>query len=188
MRSAGSVKAIVWAALGAGAFAMFVVLATAGCSPSVPSPTESKIAGETTAISVYYPDGEIIIEERQVVPVSDNLPEVAMQRLFAVSPEKEQIAIVLPQATVNSVTVDQGTGVGTIDFSAEVLDFPVEDEQARVVAFGAVLETLRQFPEITSVLITVDGKSSGEVDGRRIEEFWGSVRLPREPLDITAKE
>lgn len=176
------------AAVLAGALAVTVVLAVAGCAPSVPPPTESKVAGETTAISVFYPDGETIVEERQVVPVGDNLPEVALQRLFAASPEKEEIAIVLPQATANSVTVDAGTGVCTVDLSAEVLDFPADGEQARVVAFAAIVETLRQFPEITSVLITVDGKSSGEVGGKRIEEFWGSVRLPQAPLDITASE
>lgn len=160
-----------------------LALVTYGCS-GVPSPTESRIESETTIVSVYYPNGEMLVEERHIVPVDENMPQVAIGKLFEASPEVQEIAVVLPAATVNSVTVNEETGECTVDFSAGVLEFPGEGDTARVVALASIVETLKQFPEVESLTITVEGESSGALDGKRIEEFWGNVRLPAEPMVI----
>ncbi len=169
------------------AFAAMSVAAVAGCSANVPEPTESKIAEEMAVVSVYYPDGETLTEERHIVPDDGNLPQVALSRLFEASPQEFEIAVLLPEATVNSVEVDE-TGVCTVDFSREILDFPRDERKAKVLAFASIIETLRQFPEIQSLMITVEGQDSGSIDGKSVDEFWGDVRLPPTPLDISVEE
>lgn len=165
-----------------------IALSLSSCSSEVPPPTESKTRSETTAISVFYPNGNILIEERQVVPMSDNLPEVALKRLFAASPEKYRIVVVLPEAKVNSVRVDKKTGICTVDFSKEILDFPRADRKAKIVAFASIVETLKQFPDIKKLMITVEGKSKGEIGKKRIEDFWGELTLKKQPIEIIRKQ
>lgn len=162
------------------------IVALVGCAGGVPEPTESLVDGEAVVISVYYPDGEILTEERHIVPADGNLPHTALSRLFEADPQEFEIAVVLPEATVNSVEVDEA-GVCTVDLSRGVLDFPRDDRKSKVLAFAAIIETLRQFPHIDSLMITVEGMDSGTIDGKSVDEFWGDVRLPQEPLSISTE-
>lgn len=162
-----------------------ISLIISGCSgDEIPPPTVSLTSSETTSISIFYPNGSILIEERQVVPVSDNLPEVALKRLFAASPKEEKMIVVLPEAKVKSVKVDKKTGICTVDFSKEILDFPENEKKAKVVAFASIIETLKQFPEVKKLLITVEGKETGVINGKKIEDFWWDVSLKKQPLEI----
>lgn len=162
-----------------------ISLIISGCSSDeIPPPTVSLTSSETTSISIFYPNGSILIEERQVVPVSDNLPEVALKRLFAASPKEEKMIVVLPEAKVKSVKVDKKTGICTVDFSKEILDFPENEKKAKVVAFASIIETLKQFPEVKKLLITVEGKETGVINGKKIEDFWWDVSLKKQPLEI----
>lgn len=168
---------------------VLLIIVVAGCSrgitteSSVPPPTSELATTETTAISVFYPTGKIVIEERRVVPVQENLVEVALKEVYKADPEKFEIVIVQPRARVLSVEVDDN-GLCTINFSKEMLDFPEDSRQAKLVAFAAIVETLKQFENIKEFQILVEGKSSGEIDGRSIEEFWGDISLKKQPFPI----
>ncbi len=166
-------------------------LMIAGCSgEEVPPPNSSLTGAETTSISIFYPNGKILIEERQIVPLSNNMPEVALKRLFAASPQEKKMVVVLPEARVKSVKVDKKTGVCAVDFSKEILEFPESENEkkAKILAFASIIETLKQFPEIDKLLITVEGKKAGVINGKKIEDFWWDVSLKKQPIKIVRKE
>lgn len=156
---------------------------SSGSKSEVPPPTSELATTETTAISIFYPTGKIIIEERRVVPVQENLVEVALKELYKADPQEFEIVIVQPEAEVLSVEVDD-SGLCTINFSKEILDFPEDSRQAKLVAFAAIVETLKQFDNISEFQILVEGKSSGEINGKSIEEFWGDISLKKQPFPI----
>lgn len=169
---------------------LFSAFIFSGCSlfsrsEELPEPTNPLASEkETTAVSVFYPTGKILIEERHVVPLSDNLPLAALRELFTAEPKEHQIAVILPKAKVNSVKVDKD-GTAYIDFNAEILNFPETDvENAEIVAFAAIVETLKQFDDIKRFVITVEGKEKGQADGKSIEDFWGKVTLKKQPINI----
>ncbi len=179
----------LYGAPGAAAFVVMVfVLGLIGCGGDarpIPPPSTELVEGETTAVSVFYPDGKVLIEERHVVAADRDLVKTALDRLFEAEPQEFEVAVVLPSASIRAVKVDGKTGVCTVDFSKEILDFPDESEKARIVAFAAIIETLKQFPEITAVTFLVEGKASGAIDGKQINAFWGNVTLPEDPIPIT---
>ncbi len=168
-------------------FAMQILVTGCGRqrSSELPPPTNLP-EGETTAVSVFYPNGKIIIEERRVFPVTDNMPEAALKELFKAEPEESKIAVVLPKAKVLSVKVDKD-GLATIDFSREILDFPEDSRDAKIAAFAAIIETLKQFENIKKFRITVEGKEEGKIGSKSIEEFWGDISLKKQPFNIIRK-
>jgi len=168
---------------------VFGAASLAGCtrtrSEEIPAPTVD-LTKETTSISVFYPTGKIIIEERRVVQMSDNLPLVALRELFKAQPKEHEILVVLPQAKVNSVIVEKD-GTAVVDFSKEILNFPEDSTEAKLAAFAAIVETLKQFDNIKRLKITVEGKEKGNIDGKSIEEFWGEITLKKQPIEIIRK-
>lgn len=172
--------------------ASFLLLAFlfSGCSrersSELPPPTVD-VSKETTSISVFYPTGKILVEERRVVEKNQNLPLAALRELFKAAPKEHEIQVVLPKATVRSVTVAKD-GLAVIDFSKEILDFPEPSKEAKIAAFAAIVETLKQFENIKKFKITVEGKEKGVIDGKKIEELWGDITIKRQPIDIVRKK
>lgn len=173
-------------------FALIIItglLLFSGCarerSSEIPPPTVD-LSKETTSISVFYPTGKIIIEERRVVEKTNNLPLVALRELFKAQPKEHEIQVVLPAAKVNSVKVEKD-GTAIIDFSKEILNFPENSKDAKLAAFAAIVETLKQFPEIKRFKITVEGKEKGTIGKKKIEEFWGEITIKKQPIDILRK-
>jgi hypothetical protein len=168
---------------------VFGAASLVGCtrtrSEEIPAPTID-LTKETTSISVFYPTGKIILEERRVVQMSDNLPLVALRELFKAQPKEHEIQVVLPQAKVNSVIVKKD-GTAVVDFSKEILNFPEDSKDAKLAAFAAIVETLKQFDNIKRLKITVEGKEKGNIDGKSIEEFWGEITLKKQPIEIIRK-
>lgn len=168
---------------------VLVALMTSGCvrarSEEIPPPTVD-LSKETTSISIFYPTGKIIIEERRVVEKSNNLPLVALRELFKAQPKEHEIQVVLPQAKVNSVTIEKD-GTAIIDFSCEILNFPEDSKNAKLAAFAAIVETLKQFENIKRLKITVEGKEKGTINGKSIEDFWGDITLKKQPIEIIRK-
>lgn len=161
------------------------VLSLAGCGgANVPEPDVAKVSRETTAVSVFYPTGKILVEERRVLPVQENMPLVTLRELFKAEPQEHKILVVLPAARVRSLALDRKTGIATVDFTREILEFPEPDRKAKLVAFAAIVETLKQFDEIKGVRILVEGKSSGTVGGRDVRRFWGDISLGDRPVPI----
>lgn len=167
------------------ALAVLVSGCTGTRSEEIPPPTID-LSKETTSISVFYPTGKILIEERHVVQKTENMPLVALRELFKASPKELEIQVVLPKARVNSVVVEKD-GTAVVDFSREILNFPEASREAKLAAFGAIVETLKQFENIKRIKITVEGRERGTIEGKSVEEFWGEVSLKKQPIEIVRK-
>jgi len=157
---------------------LVAALALAGCTASIPDP--GGVPAATRTAYVYFATGRSLVEESRVVDAGDPYAATLREWLKAAPEINTEIAIVQPEAKVNSVTLKDG--VATVDWSAEVLDFEAEPQE-KVIALAGVLRTLGQFPEIKKVGFTVEGKTSGQVNGKDVEAFWGDVSLKGQPWD-----
>jgi len=163
---------------------VFMLLAgTVGClSKDVPPPTIS-MPDKTRSISVFYATGNTLVEEKHVVKDDKDIIKTALNEVLAASPkENESIAIVQPECKVLDAKLDE-KGLVTVNFSKEVLDFEAIRKE-KVLAYGAILETLKQFEEIKSVKFLVEGKDKGTTNGKDIQQFWGDVSLIGQPWSI----
>lgn len=138
---------------------------------------------ETTSVSVFYPSADTIIQDSRQMAFTADLPLKLMRILFDAEPEAKDIAVSLPEAEVNSVTIEDGTA--WVDFSSDVLvtDAP---ERTQRTALVAIIYTLTQFPDVERVAFTVEGKTAGNLAGKDIETFWGDVTLEQMPWTADA--
>ena len=162
--------------------ALAAVAAISGCSsPGADLPQPELVAEETTITGVFFSSGRTLVEERRIVDANDVYVATMNEWLAAVPEENPDMAIVQPEAEVVSVTLSEG--VLTIDWSAEVLDFEATESE-QLVTLAGILRTFGQFPEIDQVRFTVEGVEEGEVNGKDVQTFWGSVTLIEQPWDV----
>lgn len=136
-------------------------------------------------VSIFYPSTDAIAEERVVLPTDEEPELAALQILFEAKPQGEDVVVTLPPAAVNSVTVRDG--LATVDFSSDVL-VTTADPTTQQVAIIAILYTLGQFPGVERVSFSVEGRTSGSIGDKKIEEFWGEVTLRDMPWSIVGTE
>ena len=166
------------------ALALALVIATAllaGCQGSdIPEPS-TELPEETAAVSVFFATGRTLVEEPRIVGAAA-VYEETLDILLEATPEvATDVAIVQPVAAYKSITIDED-GVMTVDWEAEILDFEAEPREKRI-ALAAFLTTLGQFDEVTGIRFTVEGQEDGEVNGKDVQTFWGSVGLQGQPWD-----
>lgn len=155
-----------------------------GCvgTENVPPP-EITLPAKTRSISVFYATGNTLVEERHIVADDKEIIKTTLNALLAAQPkDNADIAIVQPECDVLAVTVNDN-GVATVDFSREVLDFEATKKE-KVLAYGAIIETLKQFDSVKSVKFSVEGQEKGSVSGKDIHKFWGDVSLIGQPWAI----
>ena len=177
-RTTTGVLAVVAIALVAG------LLVLPGCGPRVaddlPDPTAG-LSEQTTETVIYYATGRTLLGEVRVIDRTAPYEDALRTLLEALPESNQEVAIVQPVAGYNSVTVEDG--IVTIDWQPEVLDFEAEDAEERL-AYASILATFGVFPEIEQVRFLVDGKEDGQIDGKEIRDFWGSVSLNGQPWDV----
>ncbi len=166
-----------------------LLLATAvllgGCQAGSDLPEPTGVARETTETSVFYSTGRTLLEERTVIDAKDPYAQVVAVLMKAQPQTDKNIAIVQPQAKVNSVTFKDG--IVTVDWSPAVLGFNAEPKE-KVLAWAAFLRTFGEFSEVQKVRFTVDGKTSGKADGHDIQTFWGRISLIGEPWPVLRQQ
>jgi hypothetical protein len=110
------------------------------------------------------------------VPVSDDLPRLAVELLLAGPNEDEEgLEAPLPTSTVLQDLVIEGA-VATVDLSADVLRDAAAVEASpanEALALAAIANTLTEFTSIEEVVITVDGGRDADAAA-----FWGGWGLP----------
>ncbi len=132
---------------------------------------------ELKKIKLYFPSNERLkIEE-----IADKFqPEVALNLLLG-GPKKPGNVSYIPKGTsLLSFKIEKGNAV--INFSRQILDpgnIGAKDEELTLYSFA---NTLTQFPKIKGVIIQVEGKTEGELDGRFVEDFWGHIGLYDQPF------
>jgi hypothetical protein len=156
-----------------------------GCSPAeenVPEPTMS-LPEKSALVSVYYSTGNTLVEEKHIVSDDANKIKSTLNELFAAKPQNNpDIAIVQPECKVLDVKVDK-KGLATANFDSRVLSFNALEKEKRL-AFAAVFQTLKQFKNVKSVKFLVEGKDSGTIHGKNVQEFWGGTSLKQQPWKL----
>jgi len=161
---------------------LVAVAVLTGCGAgNAQMPEPSGVPEATAETSVFFSTGRSLVEEPRVVDAK-NVYKATLDELLAAQPAiYTDIAIVQPEATINTVALDNGTI--TLDWSREVLQFEAEDKE-QIVALAAFLRTLGQFPEVQKVRFTVEGKTEGTIDGKDVAQFWGHIGLNAQPWDV----
>ncbi len=155
------------------------VLLLSGCSqPQSKVPGIGSAPAETTSAAVFFSTGRTLVEEPRVVDLNKRY-EAALQEYLLATPELfTTIAIVQPTAKFKSVTFKDG--VVTVDWTKDILAFDAEPGEKRL-ALAGILATLGEFNEVKKVKFTVEGKDSGTIDGKNVEDFWGAISLKGQP-------
>ncbi len=117
-----------------------------------------------------------LVEESRKIG-SNELYRNAIQELIK-GPAIEDLFPVLPDTVkVNSVNIENATAI--VDFSQEIItdqSIPHSSATERLAIYS-IVNTLTQFEKIKEVKITVMGKSSGIIEGKNIEDFWGHIGI-----------
>ena len=165
---------------------LLAVTALGGCARNTAGgdiPEPKNLAQETTEAALFYSTGRSLLEERKIIDAVSPYESTLKELLRALPEDNTDVAIVQPESEFNSVTLDEKTGVVTVDWKKEVLDFDAEPKEKRL-AFASLLMTFGGFEEIKQVKFTVEGKTSGKIGDKDIEAFWGDVSLKGQPFDV----
>ena len=128
-------------------------------SSSGASADAKQVEAKELTVKVYYPNdvGERLVAVSRKVKLSVGTDKytAAMKSLMQGTKEKGQSAIIPRQAKLRSVKVKDG--VATVDFSGDILKHFVGGSTGEEMLVGSVVNTLTEFPEVTSVQILIDG-------------------------------
>ncbi len=164
-----------------------------GCrqvEPSVPQDegsveeTEEEPVEREETITLYFRNGvenqeSLVPEQRTVANVTDPL-RAAMEELIKGPSPGTQSRAVLPD-TVRVLDIGVADGVCTVNVSLEILTDANQvglSTSSEVLAFAAIANTLTEFEGVNRVRLLVEGRQSGMLEGRYVEDFWGHTGLP----------
>lgn len=158
-----------------------LTLLMAGCDKENTAPTTNPSAEEqnspkqgmskpevdkpaTVEVKLYYPDeeGEKVVPVKAEVAAKDKYKAVVEALIKGT--DTPHLTGIFPKGTkVNRVTVQNG--MATVDFSPELVERFVGGSTGEEMLVGSLVNTLTEFPEITSVQIIVNGKAIETISG-----------------------
>lgn len=141
--------------------------------PSVAAPAEPltkpadpvKAPEETVPVKVYFGTHEAryIVAEVRLLKKDAQLKQRAMEALVAGPRQPELVAVVPPATKVRSVVVRDRTAF--VDFSGEIVTRGFGGSSKEILAVGAIVNTLTEFPDVERVQILVEGKKVSTLFG-----------------------
>jgi len=156
-----------------------LMLLTAGCDKEKEKPQpqqkqeqqqkkeekpQQKPVDEKVTVKLYYPtdDAEKLVAVETKVLTKDKY-KASVDALIA-GPNKTGLTGIFPKGVkVRSIKVKDG--LATVDFTKELTKRFVGGSTGEEMLVGSLVNTLTGFPEITSVLITVEGKEIETIAG-----------------------
>jgi germination protein M len=126
-----------------------------------------------------YTDNETYLEPetRQIIQ-DKNFYKSIVQELVK-GPQNKDLYPTLPSNTaINSVKIENDLAI--VDFSKEIITNTIDiphSSTTEILALFSIVNTLTEFNEIKKVRITIEGKTSGQIDGLYIQDFWGHVGI-----------
>lgn len=148
---------------------------------------EPKTEGEkgTITLTLYFlvveDTGFHLAPEKRIIPYTQAVARAAMEELFKGPTPGSSLKPIFPD-TVKVLDISIQDGVCTLNVSKEILTDKAKQGGAGAelesLALTSIADTLTEFPTIKKVKLLIEGKQSGQVDGFRVEDFWGHVGLP----------
>ena len=131
-----------------------------------PETTAPKKEG-TMNVKVYYPDDsglKLVAVNREIV-VDDSIDKyTAAVELLREDPGKDNLTTIFPgNASIRSITVEGSMAI--VDFDKSILKGFVGGSTGEEFLIGSIVDTLTNFPEITSVKFLVDGQEIETLSG-----------------------
>lgn len=181
--------------------------ATEGSGTSTNAAGTSTTSKEKTEITLYFvknfhyalnSESLFYLEPvKRTIPKTQSIAKAAVEELlkglegqdivddgqqkikFENAKHEEWISFLPKDAKVLSVKIENG--IATVDFDRKILTANVGSEGEELGIYQ-IVNTLTEFPTIEAVRFTVEGKSSGTIEGRRIEDWWGHIGLSWQPF------
>ena len=126
----------------------------------------------------YEDNRAFLVPEITRISISGDFYKDIITELIKGPDSAELYPTLPPDVKVLSVELEDKTA--EVDLSREVItnftDIP-HSSTTEPLAIYSIVNTLTEFEEIDSVKITIEGRSSGEIDGLHIEDFWGHVGI-----------
>ncbi len=142
-----------------------------------PSTTVSPEPVGTTNLIVYYlkeNNGMYLVREMHKVRKTFGVARAALNELISVEPLSPGAFRILPENTqVLGISIEDG--LATIDFSREVLNANA-GSVGESLGIASIVNTLTEFPTISKVMFTVEGKVENAID------WWGHTGLYQQPF------
>ena len=131
-----------------------------------PEATPSKNE-QTMSVKVYYPDdsGMKLVEVEREIVVDDSTDKyTAAVELLRENPGEDNLTTIFPSnASIRSITVEGSMAI--VDFDGSILKGFVGGSTGEEFLIGSIVDTLTNFPEITSVKFLVDGEEVETLSG-----------------------
>jgi germination protein M len=124
-----------------------------------------KITEETIPVKVYFGthDARYVVAEVRMLKKDAQLMQHAMEALVAGPKHPELVAVVPAASKVKSVVVRDRTAY--VDFSGELVTRGFGGSSKEILAVGAIVNTLTEFPDVERVQILVEGKKVSTLFG-----------------------
>ena len=123
----------------------------------------------TRTVTLYFSNGPFFFPVSRQIPTGGDLPRSALQSLIAGPRAGTNLESAIPQGTeIRSIKI--ADAVALVDLSAEFRD--ARDMQT---AQTAIVDTLTELPEITSVVLNVEGKPLNQPGKRAPLLYYAST-------------
>ena len=123
------------------------------------------VQGDLVPVKVYFGthDAKYVVAEVHMLKNDAQLMQRAMETLAA-GPKGTDLVSVIPKASkVRSVVVKDKTAF--VDFSEEIAKRGFGGSATEILAVGAIVNTLTEFPDVERVQILVEGKKVSTLFG-----------------------
>ena len=116
-------------------------------------------------VKIYFGahDAEHIVAEVHMIRQDALLMLIAMETLIDGPQNRDLVAVVPSEARVKSVNVRER--IAYVDFSDEIVTHGFGGSSREILAVGAIVNTLTEFPEVERVQILVEGKKVNTLFG-----------------------
>lgn len=115
----------------------------------------------TTLVSLYFKNGQELVQEARMVDVKELIdnPYNDILQMLIDGPKSENLKNAIPEGTkINKLEKDEDILI--IDFSREFVENHIGGEDEEKLTMQAILKTLTELTEINGIKIKIDGEEN----------------------------
>lgn len=140
---------------------------------TAPEKQSAQPAADTMRVTVYFAtkDATYLVPETRIVPRTEHPAQAAVEQLLS-APQSAELVRSLPEGIkLKGLTVKDH--IAYVDFNDKLIKNGRGGSTGEILAVGAIVNTLTEFPDIYKVQILVEGK--------KVETLYGHLDTS-EPL------